>query len=338
MDRSRPSLRLDIPNARRLRGAAALLLGAGLAVSLVGPAAAQSPAAGEPLEIVVTTSILGAVVSDLVGDRADVQVLMSNGVDPHDWSPSAQDIEAVYGADLVVENGLGLEESLHDALEEAAANGVTVFAATDVIELRAVTEGDPADEHHDEEEHTDAEGSHAPGEEDHDHGVWDPHFWTDPVAMRTVVDALGPVIGGLGVDVSDRQTELGLRLDALDREVETIVATIPEDRRKLVTGHESMGYFADQYDLQLIGAVIPGLSSQGEVSARELAAISQKIRDEGVTVIFTEIGTPQSVVDAIAGETGVAVVALPSHNLPEDGSYETFIRDIANAVASALSA
>ena len=97
-----------------------------------------------------------------------------------------------------------------------------------------------------------------------------------------------------------------------------------------------MGYFAARYGFQLIGAVIPGLSSQGEVSASQLAAISTLIRDRGVPAIFTEIGTPQAVVDAIAGETGVRVVPLPSHTLPPDGSYFTFVRDIATAVAGAL--
>lgn len=302
-----------------------LRLGLGLALMaalVAGPVAAQSPSAapasapGERLDIVVTTTILGAVVEDLVGDRADVHVLMQAGTDPHEWQPSAQDIEAVYAADLVVENGLGLEESLASTLDEAQTNGVLVFAATDVIELRMVGPDDPAA----------------------DDGPADPHFWTDPVAMRVVVDALAPMLSDLGLDVSDRQADLGLRLDALDHEVEAVIDTIPAERRKLVTGHESMGYFADEYGLELVGAVLPSLSSQGEVSAQELAAISQKIRDEGVTVIFTEIGTPQSVVDAIAGETGVQVVALPSHNLPADGSYETFIRDIAAAIAGALAA
>jgi zinc/manganese transport system substrate-binding protein len=97
-----------------------------------------------------------------------------------------------------------------------------------------------------------------------------------------------------------------------------------------------MGYFGDRFGFELIGAVIPGLSSQGEVSASQLSAIAAQIRDHGVPAIFTEIGTPQAVVDAIAGETGVQVVQLPSHNLPADGSYFTFVRDIANAIAGAL--
>lgn len=320
MDRSQPSVRLDIVSGARRRLPASLIVSAGLIAALIVPASAQSPSAapaspsGERLDIVVTTTILGAVVEDLVGDRADVHVLMQAGTDPHEWQPSAQDIEAVYAADLVVENGLGLEESLAGPLDEAQANGTLVFAATDVIEVRMVGPDDPAA----------------------DDGPADPHFWTDPVAMQVVVDALAPMLSDLGLDVADRQADLDARLVALDTEVRALIDTIPADHRKLVTGHESMGYFADEYGLELVGAVLPSLSSQGEVSAQELAAISQKIRDEGVTVIFTEVGTPQSVVEAIAGETGVQVVALPSHNLPADGSYETFVRDIASAVAGAL--
>ncbi len=89
----------------------------------------------------VTTSVLGSVVQDLVDDRASVTVLMANGVDPHEWSPSAQDLEAVYAADLVVANGLGLEEGLQDALGQAEAEGIRVFEATDHIDVRELREG-----------------------------------------------------------------------------------------------------------------------------------------------------------------------------------------------------
>jgi len=119
--------------------------------------------------------------------------------------------------------------------------------------------------------------------------------------------------------------------------VRTLLAPIPDTSRKLVTGHESMGYFADRYGFTLVGAVMPGLSSQGEVSARQLADIAAQIQTQGVTVIFTEIGTPQAVVEAIAGATGVQVVQLPSHTMPADGSYFTFIRTIATDIADALS-
>jgi zinc/manganese transport system substrate-binding protein len=319
---SRISLRLDIDRGR-LGLAATLTAMIALGGSL--PIAAQSPAPERP-EIVVTYAVLGSVVQDLVGDRATVTVLMGTGVDPHDWSPSARDIETVHQADLVVANGSGLEEGLHDALEEAAASGVPVFEATDHVTLRSLGGEDhdaPAAEEHD-------------GADDHEHAGVDPHFWVDPLSMRDVVVALAPVLAGLGVDVSAREADLVARLEALDAEVRTILDVVPADRRELVTGHESMGYFADRYGFELIGTVIPSLSSQGEVSASQLSAIAATIRDHAVPAIFTEIGTPQAVVDAVASETGVEVVQLPSHNLPADGSYLTFIRDIASAIAGAL--
>jgi zinc/manganese transport system substrate-binding protein len=97
-----------------------------------------------------------------------------------------------------------------------------------------------------------------------------------------------------------------------------------------------MGYFADRYGFTLIGALIPGLSSQGEVSAGELAELVETIRREDVPAIFVERGTPRRVVDAVAEETGAKVVELALEQLPADGSYETFIRRIAQSVADAL--
>jgi zinc/manganese transport system substrate-binding protein len=238
-------------------------------------------------------------------------------------------------ADLVVVNGLGLEEGLQDGLVEAEAEGIRIFEATDHIDVRELGE---ATSGHEAEASPPPEASPAPAaEEGHDHGAADPHFWVDPVSMMAVVEALAPVIGELGVDVSDREADLVARLEALDEDVRTRLAVIPPEARKLVTGHESMGYFAARYDLELVGAVIPGLSSQSEVSARAMADLAEQIRNAGVSVIFAEVGTPRSVADAIASETGAGVVELPSHRLPDDGSYVTFISGIADILVEALS-
>jgi zinc/manganese transport system substrate-binding protein len=326
------TMRLHIRTAGRPDRRTAALLTAVLVATISGAAAGQSAPPAEPAEalhIVVTHPVLGAVVSDLVGDRAAVTVLMGDGADPHDWSPSARDLEMVYGADLVVANGLDLEEGLHDALEQAAADGVPVFRATDHITLRQVGQAEAA--HEDEAE----AGQQA--EADHEHGPADPHFWVDPISMVAVVDALAPLIGELGVDVADRQADLDARLTTLDADVRARLAVIPPEARTLVTGHESMGYFADRYGFRMVGAVIPGLSSQGEASARGLADLAEVIRDQGVHAVFTEVGTPRSVAEAIAAEAGASLVELPSHTLPEDGSYVTFITGIADTIADALS-
>ena len=133
-------MRLDIARVGFLNALPLTLLGLALLTLQAGPAAAQSGPPGEGLDIVVTTAVLGSVVEDLVDDRASVTVLMGNGVDPHDWAPSAQDLEAVYAADLVVANGLGLEEGLQDALGQAEAEGTRVFEATDHIDVRDLGE------------------------------------------------------------------------------------------------------------------------------------------------------------------------------------------------------
>lgn len=296
----RPPMRLRL---------AALAVVAALAAAGCGGAGGSPPPSGP--SVVVTYSVLGAVVTELVGDHAAVTVLMANGVDPHDWSPSAKDIERVMNADIVVANGLGLEEGLAKTLEEAEKAGVAVFRATDHIQVRELAE----------------ESDHAGG---------DPHFWVDPISMRDVVAALATELAAAGIDVADRSADLQQRLVDLDAEARETLAVVPETGRKLVTGHESMGYFADRYGFQIVGTVIPGLSSQGEVSAGELAALKVQIEAEGVSAIFTEIGTPAAVVEAVGRETGVEVVELPSHTLPDDGSYFTFIRQVASDVAGAL--
>ncbi len=303
------------PQPRVRSGIAAIIVVLALAVGACG-----TGATGEPTgpSVVVTTSVLGAVVQDLVGDRADVTVLMGNGVDPHDWAPSAKDIEKVMNADVVVTNGLGLEEGLEKTLDEAERAGVPVFHATDHITIREV-----ADEGDD-------------GAADDDHGPGDPHFWVDPLSMQGVVAALAPELAAVGIDVADREADLAKRLGDLDADVRSTLDAVPEANRKLVTGHESMGYFADRYAFELIGTVVPGLSSQGEVSAGELAELRRTIESTGVPAIFAEIGTPAAVVEAIAAETGARVVELPTHIVPDDGSYETFVRGIATIVAEAL--
>lgn len=306
---------------RRRLAPLALALAAALGAAACSGAGA-TPVAGAR-SVVVTYAVLGAVVSDLVGAAARVTVLMPNGVDPHDWSPSAKDIEAVEKAEIVVANGLGLEASLEGALAEAAKKGVDVFRATDHVIVRmsgAATGGVAAA----------AGASGARG------GAGDPHFWTDPISMRMAVAALAANLEAAGIDVGSRATDLEGRLDGLDAEVRATLAPVPQARRLLVTGHESMGYFADRYGFTLVGAVVPGLTSQGEVAAGQLADLKAVIEARGVKAIFAEIGTPASVVDAIARETGATVVQLPSHNLPPDGSYFSFIRLIAGDVAGAL--
>jgi zinc/manganese transport system substrate-binding protein len=291
----------------------------GLALSACQPAA-PAPAASQKT-IVVTYSILGAVVKDLVGDNATVIVSMPNGQDPHEWEPSAKDIETLTKADLIVQNGLGLEGGMEKALEQAKEAGVKFFTASDHVTVRKVGmgEGIPT------------------GDPDQAVGAEDPHLWTDPLSMKSIVDALAVQIkSDLGIDLSDRAKDLDARLDSLNKEVAGAVNALPQDNRKLVTGHESMGYFAQRYKLQLVGAIIPSLTTQAEVSAADLTELKKLIEANQVKAIFTELGTPTAVSEAIGKETGVKVVELTTHNVPEDGSYFTFMRNLAQVIVDGL--
>lgn len=259
----------------------------------------------------VTAPVLGAVVRELVGDAAPVEVLVGNGTDPHDWQPSARDIEALQHARIAVVNGCGLEEALGGALDEARADGVPVFDVSRHVALRMTGDGGDAG--------------------------CDPHYWTDPLRVEAAVLALAPELASvLDRPLTARGAALAARLEALDAELRSTLEAIPPQRRTLVTGHESLAYFAERYGLEVAGAVIPGFSPQAGPSAAALAQLEDAMAAGGVTAVFTELGTPSQVARTIAQETGAEVVELPSHTLPADGSYFTYMRDIAAALVATL--
>jgi zinc/manganese transport system substrate-binding protein len=287
-------------------------------VSILG---CQPATSSSKKSIVVTYSILGSVVRDLVGDKAIVTVSIPNGLDPHEWEPSARDIETINKADLVIENGLGLEGGMEKTLEMARGKGVKFFTASDHIAVRHVGPG---------------EGIPS-GDPDQAIGAADPHLWLDPIMMKSIVSALAPALmKDLNLDVAAQAGNLEDRLDGLNTEVSNVVAQVPQDSRKLVTGHESMGYFAQRCGFKLVGAIVPSLSTQSGVSAGELALLRKLIEENHVRAIFTELGTSPVVAKAIGDETGVKVVEITTHVVPADGSYFTFMRNVTDVITAAL--
>jgi zinc/manganese transport system substrate-binding protein len=292
-----------------------------LFIFILGTLSCQPSVTGTKKTIVVTYSVLGSVVKELVGDKADVIVSMPNGMDPHDWEPSAKDVENINKADLVIDNGLELESGLQKTFESAKDKGVEFFTASDYITVRHVGQG---------------EGIPS-GDPDQAIGAADPHLWTDPLVMKTIVTALVPVLKNeLDLDVSGEALNLENRLDALNTEISEIVTALPVADRKLVTGHESMGYFARRYNFKLVGVIIPSISSQAEVSAADLAGLKQTIHENQVKAIFTELGTSPVVANAIGKETGATVIELTTHSLPDDGSYFTFEKNLATVIVNGL--
>lgn len=300
------------------RGTAATALAA-LSLAVAGCAGGgPSHSSGRPV-VVVTTTVLGSVVRAVVGDAAQVDVVMPNGADPHDYQPSARQIAAIDHADLVVDNGLGLEEGLTDALDQARSDGVPFYTATDHVALRRF----------------------APDQADQiaEHGPYDPHVWTDPIAMARVAGGLAPALrADLGIDVAARARAEQRRLRALDRRVRAELAPIPAGRRVLVTGHESMGYFAARYGFRMVGALVPSLSSQAEASASHLSTLAATVRRERVPAIFTEAGEPSSLTSAIEDDTGARVVEIDTERLPAGEDYGAFLLQIAAGVRQGLGA
>ena len=297
----------------RISGARALVVAvsAVLTSACQGSQNTQSGTSKTPV-VVVTYSILGDLVADLVGDAAKVIVVIPNGQDQHEFEPSAKVVEQINNADFIVSNGLDLEEHLTGVLAEAATRGVGVFKAAEHVTLRKAGA-----------ELTDAKDGN------------DPHLWLDPITLAEMIPDLSNELGkALGVDLSDSAAQLSLRLATIDVKIKEIMTTVP--RCALVTGHDSLGYFAARYGCQIVGAVIPSLSSSAETSAGELADLKTAATQANVRAVFTEMGTPRAVVDQIAKEVGVKSVELRTHMLPTGGHYADVMIQLATSIAGAL--
>jgi zinc/manganese transport system substrate-binding protein len=172
------------------------------------------PAAGlttDTKTIVATYAVLGSIAEDLVGDACRVRVMIPNGLDPHEWEPSARDVAAMMKADMIVQNGLELESGLQDSLAQAKQAGIKFLTAADHIKLRWVGPGEGL----------------ATGDPDQALGAKDPHLWMDPVDMKRVVAAMAEQFKtDLGIDLSVRAVGVEKRLDQLNDDAAALCASI----------------------------------------------------------------------------------------------------------------
>jgi zinc/manganese transport system substrate-binding protein len=268
---------------------------------------------------VVTYSVLGSVVADLVGDAAAVTILIPDGQDPHDYQPSARDIETINNADIVVSNGLDFEEGLEDVLASAMDNGVSVYMVGENITVRE------PDEDHAEEDHAE--------EEDHAHGAGDPHLWLSPLSFTEALPSLATAINkatGLSIDETTSLTQL----TQLDDEITEVMSSISSC--VLVSGHDEMGYFADRYGCTVVGAIIPSFSTTSEATAKQIADLKVLATTNKVKAVFTGLGTPTEVSEQLASELGIAAVSLSTHYLNGAANYREFMLNLANQIAEAL--
>ncbi|MFC9427595.1 zinc ABC transporter substrate-binding protein AztC [Streptomyces sp. NPDC056987] len=309
---------------RRLRVGVARLrsLIVGL-LALVTAAAASACTTGEDRpRIVVTTNILGDITREIAGAEADVTVLMKPGADPHSFGLSAVQAAELERADLVVHNGLGLEENVLRHVDAARESGVATFAAgeaADPLTFRTAADGGGK--------------TSGTGPEEAE-GQPDPHFWTDPDRVRKVAGLIADqVIKHVdGVDAS----AIHAHADRYDEELTVLTAwmeksfdRVPEDKRALVTNHHVFGYLADRFGFEVIGAVIPSGTTLASPSSSDLRSLTEAMAEAGVRTVFADSSRPTRLAEVLRAELGgrVRVVELHSESLTAQGEgADTYLR------------
>jgi ABC-type Zn uptake system ZnuABC Zn-binding protein ZnuA len=270
---------------------------------------------------VATTTQVADLVREVGGERVDVSQLLQPSSDPHGYEPRPSDAQSLADADVVFKSGADLDEWLGDLIESSGNGAPTV----ELIQAVETIDGEPGD-HGDEHDHGDSA---------------DPHWWQDPrnaiAAVAAIRDAL------IAADRDGRgQYEANARayterLRRLDRRVAACIEQIPPAQRKLVTTHDALGYYAERYGIDVVGALIPSLSTAAQPSAGDTQALVDQIERENVRAIFPESSVDPKLERAVARETGATVgAALWADTLgPEGSDGATYIGSI-QANTSAL--
>lgn len=343
--------------SRRLRSRWMLAAMATAAALVVAACAGDQPAAtgsdDRPL-VVATTSILADITANVVGDLARVEVIMDIDTDPHDFEPSARQVALLRDADVVVANGLDLEEGLVATLQAAADDGVTVLEVAPQVNPLARSDEPLLDNHsHEGDSDGHLDDGHLDdkphGEEaGHEHGDEDPHFWMDPTRVALAAEVIASTVAAnttIDPDALEANTEAyTAELGELDAELAAQFATIAPEQRLLVTNHDAFGYLAERYGFTIVGTVIPTGSELAEPSASALAELAGLITELGVPAIFTENTSSPDLAETLAAEVGsaVSVVPLYSDSLgapdSEAATYVMLMRTNGQRIADALRA
>lgn len=257
------------------------------------------------VDAVATTTQVADLVSNVGGERVAVDSLLRPNSDPHEYEPRPSDAAALADANVVFRSGGELDEWLDEVVDSAGGD------AEQVTLIDAVKRADD-----------------------------DPHWWQDPRNAMLAVDA----IRGALIDLDPagrsgyerRAAAYTDKLRRLDSEVARCMARVPATKRKLVTTHDALGYFADRYDIDVIGAVIPSLSTQAQPSAKDVGRLVAQIKRQGVEAIFPEASLAKKLEQAISREAGAKVGGeLWADTLgPEGSSGATYIDAIESNAAT----
>jgi manganese/zinc/iron transport system substrate-binding protein len=230
------------------------------------PDDSSAPAQTGPLAVVATTGMIADVARELAGEHAQVIALMGEGVDPHLYKPTRSDIDRVMRADLVLYNGLLLEGKMTDAFVRAATSGRRVVAVTERIDESFLLEPESFEGH------------------------FDPHVWMDPQAWSRAVEAIRDELIALdpahASDYTSNATRYLAKLAELDAYAQRVLATVPPDRRVLVTAHDAFNYFGRRYNFVVVG--IQGLSTESEAGVRDIERLVDVLAIRRIPAVFVE--------------------------------------------------
>lgn len=278
---------------KRLLTVAALVASAAFALSGCASTPSGDTSSSE-LTIVATTTQMADFTRNVVGDTANVSLtqLIQPNQSAHSYDPSAADLTALARADVLVINGVGLEEWLSDAIDASGFHGVTIDASHDVTVL-GTSVGT---------EHAGDPSAHSAG---------DPHIWTDVRNAETIVKSietgLANASSGHAAVFAANAAAYSAKLADLDSWIRSNVDTVPAAERLLVSNHDALGYYTAAYGITYVGAVIPSFDDNAEPSAAAMDTLVAAIKSAGVKAVFSEASLSPKTADTIAREAKVTV-------------------------------
>ena len=311
------------------------------ALTVLAPALAESD---EPIRVVATFSILGDMVSRIGGEHVAVTTLVGPDGDTHVYRPTPADARAVSEADVLVVNGLDFEGWLDRLIETANFDGVRVVATAGIDPI--TFEDDHGDDHDGDHDHEESKAAEDHGDEHdaHAHGAFDPHAWQSLRHAVTYVDNVTLALANFSLENAStfyRSRALYVaEIEALDAEIRSLLAELPDGARTIVTSHDAFQYFGRDYGLAFIAP--QGLSTESEASAKDVVRLIELIRNQGIRAVFLENIADPRLLKRIADETGATIggTLYPGALSGPEGPAPTYLdmmRHNARTLARALS-
>ncbi len=282
------------------------LLGFGLIAARAPDTLAQESGG---LAIAASTPIIADIVRQIAGQADDVWSVIPVGADPHTWEASPQEMVRIGESDAFVSVGAYLEPFIEAGPWRRAVddNDVPELVLADHLALISI---DRVIDH----------GDHV-----HDLRGGDPHFWLDPMKVKSATPVIAEFLSGMAQDRAAEFERHGVewdgKLDALHDELVEELGAIPDERRKMVVFHDAYTYFAAQYGFEVIGVVMPDAGM--DPSARAFAELEQVIVDNEVDVIFVEPQFSAGSIDGLVEQYDLATAMLLTDTF--DADVDTYL-------------